>query len=141
MAKEIKLLSSQAVWEYFYDLTQIPRPTGHNQQVTEYLKTFGKEQGLETLQDATGNVLIRKPATAGYEDRETVIMQSHVDMVPQKNASVVHDFLTDPIDAYVDGEWVTARETTLGADNGMGMALAMAVLSDKTLKHGPLEAL
>lgn len=141
MAKEIKLLSPQAVWGYFYDLTQIPRPTGHTQQVTEYLKTFGKEQGLETLQDATGNVLIRKPATAGYEDRETVIMQSHVDMVPQKNASVVHDFLTDPIDAYVDGEWVTARETTLGADNGMGMALAMAVLSDKTLKHGPLEAL
>lgn len=141
MAEEIKLLSPQAVWEYFYDLTQIPRPTGHTQQVTDYLKAFGKEHGLETHQDATGNVLIRKPATQGYEGRRIAVMQAHVDMVPQKNASVKHDFLTDPIDAYIDGEWVTARETTLGADNGMGVAFAMAILADKTLKHGPLEAL
>ena len=141
MAEEIKRLAPQAVWGYFYDLTQIPRPTGHTKQVTEYLKAFGAKHGLETHQDEVGNVLIRKPATPGYEGRKAVVLQAHVDMVPQKNASVAHDFLTDPIDAYIDGEWVTARDTTLGADNGMGVALAMAALTDDTLKHGPLEAL
>ena len=141
MAEEIKRLAPQAVWGYFYDLTQIPRPTGHTKQVTEYLKAFGAKHGLETHQDEVGNVLIRKPATPGYEGRKAVVLQAHVDMVPQKNASVAHDFLTDPIDAYIDGEWVTARDTTLGADNGMGVSLAMAALTDDTLKHGPLEAL
>ena len=141
MAEEIKGLAPQAVWGYFYDLTQIPRPTGHTKQVTEYLKAFGAKHGLETHQDEVGNVLIRKPATPGYEGRKAVVLQAHVDMVPQKNACVAHDFLTDPIDAYIDGEWVTARDTTLGADNGMGVALAMAALTDDTLKHGPLEAL
>lgn len=141
MAEEIKRLAPQAVWGYFYDLTQIPRPTGHTKQVTEYLKAFGAKHGLETHQDEVGNVLIRKPATPGYEGRKAVVLQAHVDMVPQKNACVVHDFLTDPIDAYIDGEWVTARDTTLGADNGMGVSLAMAALTDDTLKHGPLEAL
>ena len=141
MAEEIKRLAPEAVWGYFYDLTQIPRPTGHTKQVTEYLKAFGAKHGLETLQDETGNVLIRKPATPGYEGRKPVVLQAHVDMVPQKNAGVAHDFLRDPIDAYIDGEWVTARDTTLGADNGMGVALAMAALTDDTLKHGPLEAL
>ena len=141
MAEEIKRLAPQAVWGYFYDLTQIPRPTGHTKQVTEYLKAFGAKHGLETHQDEVGNVLIRKPATPGYEGRKAVVLQAHVDMVPQKNACVAHDFLTDPIDAYIDGEWVTARDTTLGADNGMGVSLAMAALTDDTLKHGPLEAL
>lgn len=141
MAEEIKRLAPQAVWGYFYDLTQIPRPTGHTKQVTEYLKAFGAKHGLETHQDEVGNVLIRKPATPGYEGRKAVVLQAHVDMVPQKNACVAHDFLTDPIDAYIDGEWVTAHDTTLGADNGMGVALAMAALTDDTLKHGPLEAL
>ena len=141
MAEEIKRLAPQAVWGYFYDLTQIPRPTGHTKQVTEYLKAFGAKHGLETHQDEVGNVLIRKPATPGYEGRKAIVLQAHVDMVPQKNACVAHDFLTDPIDAYIDGEWVTARDTTLGADNGMGVALAMAALTDDTLKHGPLEAL
>lgn len=141
MAEEIKRLAPEAVWGYFYDLTQIPRPTGHTKQVTEYLKAFGAKHGLETHQDEVGNVLIRKPATPGYEGRQPVILQAHVDMVPQKNAGVAHDFLRDPIDAYIDGEWVTARDTTLGADNGMGVSLAMAALTDDTLKHGPLEAL
>ena len=141
MATEIKELSPKQVWGYFYDLTQIPRPTGHMEAVTRYLVSFGKELGLETLQDAVGNVLIRKPATPGMEDRKTVTLQSHLDMVPQKNASVWHDFTTDPIDAYIEGEWVTARETTLGADDGMGVALAMAVLAAKDLRHGPIEAL
>lgn len=96
---------------------------------------------METLQDRrSGKRLIRKPASPGMEGHKTVTMQSHLDMVPQKNSSVKHDFLTDPIDAYIDGDWVKARETTLGADNGMGAAFAMAVLADKTLTHGPLEA-
>lgn len=141
MSVEIKTLAPQPVWNYFYDLTQIPRPTGHMKGVTTYMIAFGKELGLETKLDDAGNILIRKPATPGLEDRKTVILQSHLDMVPQANRGVDHDFLNDPIDAYIDGEWVRARQTTLGADNGIGAALAMAVLADKTLKHGPLEAL
>lgn len=141
MSAEIKDLSPKHVWGYFYDLTQIPRPTGQMEAVTRYVANFGKKLGLETLQDEVGNVLIRKPATPGMEDRKTVILQSHLDMVPQKNSTVKHDFSKDPIDAYIDGEWVTARDTTLGADNGIGAAYAMAALSDETIKHGPLEAL
>lgn len=141
MSAEIKNLSPQHVWGYFYDLTQIPRPTGHMEAVTRFIVAFGKGLGLETLQDEAGNILIRKSATPGMEGRKTVTMQSHLDMVPQKNSSVKHDFATDPIDAYIDGDWVTARDTTLGADNGIGAALAMAILADKSLKHGPVEAL
>ena len=141
MAAEIRNLSPQHVWGYFHDLTQIPRPTGHMDAVTRYILAFGKESGLETLQDKTGNIVIRKPATPGMERCKTVIIQGHLDMVPQKNAATVHNFETDPIDAYIDGDWVTARDTTLGADNGIGVALALAVLSDNTLKHGPVEAL
>lgn len=141
MSAEIKDLSPKQVWGYFYDLTQIPRPTGQMEAVTRYVMDFGKGLGLETLQDEVGNVLIRKPATPGMEERQGVVLQSHLDMVPQKNSSVTHDFSTDPIDAYIDGEWVTARDTTLGADNGIGAALAMAAMADTTLKHGPLEAL
>ena len=141
MAAEIRNLSPQHVWGYFHDLTQIPRPTGHMDAVTRYILAFGKESGLETLQDTTGNIVIRKPATPGMEHCKTVIIQGHLDMVPQKNAATVHNFETDPIDAYIDGDWVTARDTTLGADNGIGVALALAVLSDNTLKHGPVEAL
>ena len=141
MAAEIRNLSPQHVWGYFHDLTQIPRPTGHMDAVTRYILAFGKESGLETQQDKTGNIVIRKPATPGMEHCKTVIIQGHLDMVPQKNAATVHNFETDPIDAYIDGDWVTARDTTLGADNGIGVALALAVLSDNTLKHGPVEAL
>ncbi len=141
MAAEIRNLSPQHVWGYFHDLTQIPRPTGHMDAVIRYILAFGKESGLETLQDKTGNIVIRKPATPGMEHCKTVIIQGHLDMVPQKNAATVHNFETDPIDAYIDGDWVTARDTTLGADNGIGVALALAVLSDNTLKHGPVEAL
>ena len=141
MSAEIKNLKPNPVWNYFYDLTQIPRPTGHMSGVVNYVLAFGKEQGLEVKQDEVGNVLIRKAATPGFENCKPVVLQSHLDMVPQKNSAVTHDFLTDPIDAYIDGEWVTARDTTLGADNGIGAALMMAVLSDKTLQHGPVEAL
>jgi dipeptidase D len=141
MATEIKTLTPQAVWEYFYELTQIPRPTGHMKAVTQFMVDFGNKLGLETQKDAVGNVIIRKPAISGFENRMMVTLQSHLDMVPQKNRDVSHDFTTDPIDAYVDGDWVRARGTTLGADNGIGVAMAMAVLADSTLMHGPLEAL
>ena len=141
MAKDILTLKPEAVWRYFYDLTQIPRPTGQMDEVTRYVFEAGKKLGLETLQDEVGNVLIRKPATPGMEKKPIITLQGHVDMVPQKNSDVQHDFAKDPIDAYIDGEWVTARGTTLGADNGIGVALALAILEDNSLKHGPLEAL
>lgn len=141
MAAEIKTLNPHALWEYFYELTQIPRPTGHMEAVARFIVDFGKSLNLETKQDEVGNVIIRKPATPGFESRQPVVLQSHLDMVPQKNSSVTHDFLKDPIDAYIDGDWVKARGTTLGADNGIGVAMAMAVLSDNSLKHGPVEAL
>jgi dipeptidase D len=109
--------------------------------VVQFMVDFGNRLGLETSQDATGNVLLRKPAAPGFENRKTVTLQAHLDMVPQKNGDVAHDFLKDPVDAYVDGDWVRARGTTLGADNGIGVAMAMAAMADKTLQHGPLEAL
>jgi dipeptidase D len=139
MSAEIKKLSPQPVWSYFYGLTQIPRPTHSMGRITEHMLVFGKSHNLETLQDEAGNVLIRKPPTPGYEQAPTVVLQAHLDMVPQ--TLVEHDFQKDPIDAYVDGEWVKARQTTLGADNGIGAALIMAILTDPSLKHGALEAL
>ena len=141
MSAEIKNLSPKPVWGYFYSLTQIPRPTGHMEAVTRFVESVGNALGLETLRDGVGNVLIRKPASPGRENHKTVTLQAHLDMVPQKNASVKHDFLTDPIDAYVEDGWVKARGTTLGADNGIGASLALAVLADDTLEHGPIEAL
>jgi dipeptidase D len=141
MATEIKTLTPQSVWGYFYELTQIPRPTGQMDAVVQYVVDFGNGLGLETQKDAVGNIIIRKPATPGFENRKIVTLQSHLDMVPQKNSDVMHDFMKDPIEAYVDGDWVRARGTTLGADNGIGVAMAMAALADKTLQHGPLEAL
>ncbi len=141
MSEEIRNLEPKAVWEYFYQLTQIPRPSKHEEAATEYMKKFGESLGLETIVDKVGNVIIRKPATPGYEDRKGVVFQGHLDMVPQANSDSNHDFLKDPIDAYVDGDWVTARGTTLGADNGMGVAAAMAILASKDIEHGPLEGL
>lgn len=140
MAKEILDLQPKSVWRYFYELTQIPRPTFQMDAVCEHVYQIGKKLGLETLRDEVGNVLIRKPATQGMENKPVVTIQAHVDMVPQKNNDVDHDFSKDPIDAYIDGDWVKARGTTLGADNGIGVAMALAIMEDKTLKHGPLEA-
>lgn len=134
-------LAPQNVWKHFYSLTRIPRPSGHVEQVTEFLVNFGKELGLESFTDEVGNVIIRKPATPGMENRRGVILQAHMDMVPQKNNDMVHDFTKDPIETWVDGEWVKAKGTTLGADDGLGVAAAMAVLEAKDLKHGPLEVL
>ncbi|HPG73683.1 MAG TPA: aminoacyl-histidine dipeptidase [Bacteroidales bacterium] len=134
-------LEPKEVWKHFYSLTQIPRPSKKEAKVIEFMKKFGNDLGLETIIDEVGNVIIRKPATRGMENRMGVVLQSHLDMVPQKNSDNNHDFEKDPIKAYIDGEWVTADGTTLGADNGMGAAAAMAVLESKTLVHGPVEAL
>ena len=139
-SNDIRQLQPTAVWQNFYNLCQVPHPSGKRKEVGEFVMNFGKALGLETLQDETGNVLIRKPAHPGMEDHDGVILQAHLDMVPQKNNDTVFDFETDAIRAYIDGEWVTADGTTLGADNGIGVAAAMAVLADKSLKHPPLEA-
>ncbi len=141
MSKDILTLKPEAIWRSFYELTQIPRPSKKEEEAIAYLKKFGEDLGLETIVDEIGNVIIKKPATEGMEDRKGIILQGHIDMVPQKNADTDHDFEKDPIDAYIDGDWVTARGTTLGADNGMGVAAAMAVLEAKDLVHGPVEAL
>ncbi len=134
-------LEPARVWKHFYALTQIPRPSKHEEKAQEFIIAFGKNLGLETIVDETGNVIIRKPATKGMDNCKGVILQGHLDMVPQKNSDTQHDFEKDPIDAYVDGEWVKAKGTTLGADNGIGVAAAMAVLEATDLPHGPIEAL
>ena len=138
----MKNLEPKGLWESFYSLTQIPRPSGHCKEVAAFLVNYGKSLGLETLQDEIGNVLIRKPASAGMEGHPGVILQGHMDMVPQKNSDKVFDFEKDAIQTYVEdnGEWVTADGTTLGADNGIGVATAMAILADKDAVHPPLEA-
>ncbi len=138
---EIRNLEPKVLWNRFYDLTQIPRPSKKEEAAVAFLKKFGEDLGLETIIDKVGNVIIRKPATPGMENKKGIILQGHIDMVPQKNSDVEHDFEKDPIDAYVDGDWVTARGTTLGADNGMGVAAALAVLEATDLEHGLIEAL
>ncbi len=134
----IKELSPGLLWKYFHELTRIPRPSKHEEKAVEYVANVGKNLGLETYKDHVGNVVIIKPATSGYENKKVVVLQSHLDMVPQKNKDTVHDFKKDPIEAYVDGEWVTAKETTLGADNGIGVAAILALLESTDIEHGPL---
>ncbi len=141
MSKDILALKPEAIWKHFYALTQIPRPSKKEEKVRAFLKKFGEDLGLETIVDEIGNVIIKKLATEGMEDRKGIILQGHMDMVPQKNADTDHDFEKDPIQAYVDGEWVTAKGTTLGADNGMGVAAGLAVLEATDLVHGPVEVL
>lgn len=137
----IKELEPKIVWNNFYGLTQIPRPSKHEEKVIEYLYNWGKSRGIETIKDETGNIIMRVPATPGCENKRGVIMQGHMDMVPQKAATTVHDFVKDPIKTKVVGEWVAAEGTTLGADNGIGVAMALSVLEDRNLKHGPIEVL
>lgn len=141
MSAEILNLSPKKVWGHFYELTQIPRPTGQMKGVTKFVLDFAASLGLEAEQDAVGNVLVRKPASKGYEGAPTIILQSHLDMVPQKNSGVNHDFTKDPIDTFEQDGWVKARSTTLGADNGIGCAMMMSVLEDNSLKHPAIEAL
>ncbi len=141
MNNEILNLEPKPLWKHFYSLTQIPRPSKHEEACIKFVKEFGEKLGLHTVVDEVGNVIIRKPATPGMENRMGVILQGHLDMVPQKNSDKVHDFTKDPIETWIDGEWVKAKGTTLGADNGMGVAAAMAVLEATDLEHGMVEAL
>lgn len=141
MSDEIRNLEPKSLWNNFYLLTQVPRPSKHEDAIQAFMMKFGEDLGLETKKDEVGNVIIKKPASLGMEGRKGVILQAHLDMVPQKNSNTDHNFETDPIDTYIDGDWVKARETTLGSDNGIGAAAAMAVLEDKALVHGPIEAL
>ena len=138
---EHKNLKPAGVFRYFEEICQVPRPSKKEEKIIAYLQDFGKKQGLETLTDEAGNILMRKPATHGMENCKTVALQAHMDMVCEKNNDVHHDFLTDPIETIVDGEWMKAKGTTLGADNGIGVATALAVLADESLVHGPLECL
>lgn len=138
-ANDIRQLEPKSIWQNFYSLTQVPRPSHKKEEIGAFLENFGKSLGLETLRDEIGNVLIRKPATPGMENRKAVVLQAHMDMVPQKNSNVAHDFQTDPIDAYIDGEWVTARDTTLGSDNGIGLAAAMSIMQATGIPHPAVE--
>ncbi|MDD3787081.1 MAG: aminoacyl-histidine dipeptidase [Petrimonas sp.] len=137
----IKELQPSAIWNYFYDITQIPRPSKKEEKIIAYLLDFAKQHNLEAKQDKAGNVLITKPATAGKENVPTVILQGHVDMVCEKNSDVTHDFDKDPIETVIDGDWLKAKGTTLGADNGIGVAASLAVLASTDIKHGKIEAL
>lgn len=137
----INELEPAVVWKNFYGLTQCPRPSKHEEIVRKYLLDWAKEHKVDAFADETGNVIMRVPATPGYENRKGVILQGHMDMVPQKTSDTVHDFLKDPIKTVIDGDWVKAVGTTLGADNGMGVAMGMAIAESKDLKHGPIEIL
>lgn len=137
----IKDLKPSGIWNYFYEITQIPRPSKKEEKIIAYLLEFAKKHNLEVKKDDAGNVLITKPATKGKENLPTVILQGHVDMVCEKNSGTKHDFDNDPIETYVDGEWLKARGTTLGADNGMGVAAALTILASDTIEHGKLECL
>lgn len=138
---EVKELKPELIWKCFDEITKVPRPSCHEEKIREFLLKFAKDHGIEARTDKCGNVVMRKAATPGHENAPTVILQAHMDMVCEKNGDVEHNFLEDPIATYIDGEWVKAKGTTLGADNGIGMAAAMAVMLDKDLVHGPVEAL
>lgn len=138
---EIKNLQPQAVWKNFYLLTQVPRPSGHLEKAQQFLLDWAKERNIEAFKDEAGNIIMRKAASKGYEDRKMVVMQGHIDMVPQKTKESTHNFETDPIETYVDGDWVKAKGTTLGSDDGMAVATMMGILEDDTIEHGPLECL
>ena len=136
---EIKNLHPVEIWKNFDLLTQVPRPSGHLEKVQKFLLDWAKEKGVEASLDEAGNVLMKKPASPGMEDCKIVTLQGHMDMVPQKTSDSNHNFETDPIETWIDGEWVRAKKTTLGADDGMAVATIMAIMEDDTIKHGPLE--
>jgi len=141
MNEEIRDLEPKEIWSKFADLNAVPRPSKHEEKVIQFMLDFGRGLGLEVSKDLVGNVIIKKPATKGMENRKTVILQSHLDMVHQKNADTVFDFSTQGIEMFVDGDWVRAKGTTLGADNGLGVATIMALLESTGIPHPPLEAL
>ena len=137
----INELNPKEIWQNFYLLTQVPRPSGHLEKVQKFLLDWAAERGIEAFKDGGENIVMRKAATPGHENSKTAVLQAHMDMVPQKLDEVEHNFETDPIQTWIDGEWVKAKGTTLGADDGIGVAVIMAVMESKTLEHGPLEAL
>ncbi|WP_055437457.1 aminoacyl-histidine dipeptidase [Lacinutrix algicola] len=141
MNSEIRALEPKELWNKFADLNAVPRPSKKEERVIAFMKDFGAKLGLETIEDEVGNVIIKKPATKGMEDRVTTVMQSHLDMVHQKNGDTTFDFDTQGIEMYVDGDWVRAKGTTLGADNGLGVATIMAILESTTIAHPAIEAL
>lgn len=141
MNTQISSLEPQDLWSHFADLNAVPRASKKEEQVIAFMKAFGEKHGFETYEDEVGNVIIKKPATSGMEDRQTVVLQSHLDMVHQKNADTDFDFETEGIKMYIDGDWVKAQGTTLGADNGIGVATIMAILSSKDIPHPAIEAL
>jgi dipeptidase D len=141
MSAEIRALEPKSLWNKFADLNAVPRPSKKEERVIKFMKDFGANLGLETIEDEVGNVIIRKPASPGMENRKAIVMQSHLDMVHQKNNETVFDFDTQGIDMLVEGDWVKARGTTLGADNGLGVATIMAILESDTIVHPALEAL
>lgn len=136
---EIANLQPQAIWKNFDLLTQVPRPSGHLEKVQKFLLGWAESKGVKAFKDEAGNIIMRKPASPGMEDRKCVTLQGHMDMVPQKVKESAHNFETDPIETYIDGDWVKARGTTLGSDDGMAVATIMAVMEDDTLRHGPVE--
>ena len=137
----IKSLQPECIWRNFDLLTQVPRPSGHLDKIQQFLLKFAEQAGVEAFQDPAGNIVMKKPASPGMENRKGIILQAHMDMVPQKAADSDHDFINDPIQTHIEGDWVYANNTTLGSDDGMGVAAIMAIMEDKTLKHGPLNAL
>lgn len=134
-------LPPKAVWQIFSEICEIPRPSHHEEKITKYVLDLAKKHKISAQQDKTGNILLRKKATSGMEHCPSIVLQAHLDMVTQKNEGTEHDFLVDPIQAYVDGNWVKAKGTTLGADNGIGLASTLAVLADNSIEHGPIEVL
>ncbi len=137
----VEQLSPNSVWKYFTEICRVPRPSKKEEQIIEYLLGFAKKHGLKAKRDQAGNVLISKPASPGMEQAQTIVLQSHMDMVCEKNEGVDHDFQRDAIVPVIDGEWVRAKNTTLGADCGIGIAAQLAILTDETVEHGPLECL
>lgn len=138
---EIKNLQPECIWRNFDLLTQVPRPSGHLEKIQQFLLDFAKNAGVEAFIDPAGNIVMKKPASPGMENRKGIILQAHMDMVPQKTPTSTHDFINDPIETRIEGDWVYANNTTLGADDGMGVAAIMAIMEDKNMKHGPLNAL
>ena len=141
MNNELLNLKPERLWYYFTEILKIPRPSKREEKIAEYLIKFGQKHNLETIQDETGNILIRKPASKGKENVKSIVLQSHIDMVCEKNSDIVHDFDRDPIQAWIDGEWVKAKGTTLGADDGIGIAAQLAILESNDIEHGPVECL
>lgn len=141
MDQKIASLKPEILWKYFIEILEIPRPSKKEEKIMQYLLDFGKTHQLETFQDKIGNIIIKKAASSGKENSRTVVLQSHMDMVCEKNSDKIHDFDTDPIIAYIDGDWVKAKGTTLGADDGIGIAAQLAILVSNDIEHGPIECL